>query len=174
MKTIFILLLTLSITASLCAEDWEGVFPRSEIDSTWETFIYKDYGFTFRLPAQWHLLKSQKPPVNKQKKLTFTPLKKEHHMHNQELHIIITENFNNYSYEKLFGLEDRPNLIKNYYSSDANITISDVSAKLVYDVDKSGPIVIIPLKNKFIVLVSPKEDFYNVFDAFLSTFKLFN
>lgn len=171
-----------SVVAENIIKSFKFAEPNSSLPLTsliWTTYRYDNYGFEFKLPEEWQEVKSEYPDSADEKKLSFVPknLATSTNNHNFRLNIMIRENPNKLSYEKLFGLEDRPDLVQEYYSKDANITIDGKPAKLVYDLleRKEGPIAEIPLEKRYITIISPKEDYFleitENFKYFLSTFK---
>ena len=142
----------------------------------WQIYRYESYGFEFKLPKEWQQIESDTPPSDDTEMLTFELKGAEYYSnaYNLRFFIDIVENPDQLSYEKLFGMENRPDLVREYYVDEANILIDGVPAKRVYDnLDfKQDPIIFIPFEKKYIVIISPKE-VGEFFDDFITTFKIF-
>lgn len=149
------------------------------VDETadWQTYRNEEYGLEFKLPAGWQQIESDASPRKGGESLTFVHKDAQYGTRpkNQEIRIMILDNPDQLSYEKLFALEDSPDLVEEYYTEEANTIIDGKPAKLVYELPefKDGPIAFIPLEDRFIVVVSPREGVFggaNSFKNFLSTF----
>ena len=157
-------------------DETKGEEQVGKILGDWKDYRYESYGFEFKLPEEWQQTESNIPSRDDVEVLTFELKGAEHYSsaHNLRFSIFIFENPNQLPYEKLLEMEDRPDLVQNYYADEANISIDEIPAKLVYDnpAYKDEPIIYIPFEKKFIVIIAPREgdDF---FDDFIATFKLF-
>lgn len=144
--------------------------------SDWKDYRYESYGFEFKLPKEWQQIESDVPSRDDVEVLTFELKGAEYYSsaHNLRFFIFILENPKRLPYERLFKMENRPDLVQSYYADEANIVVDGIPAKLVYDNPdyKDGPIIYIPLEKKFITIMAPKEgDAF--FNDFIATFKLF-
>jgi hypothetical protein len=152
----------------------------SLIELLWEKYRYESYGFEFKLPEGWQQIESKTPDNALQKLLTFTPKSVEYEAtpENQQLEIIIRENPDQLSYEKLFENKEYPNSANIKYEGD-DILVGGKSAKLdyAYPEMKLDPMAIVPLEKRYLHIHSPREnlDFIRprAFKDFLSTFNFF-
>ena len=147
----------------------------------WENYKYENYGLQFQLPEGWQQIESETPDEGLTRTLTFTPKSAEYgtRPYNQQLLIIVRDNPNKLPYEKLIGLEDRPDLVEDYYKGES-VLVGGKSAIIVYEQVypemnfKTDPLVTVQLDNQFIDIIWPREnDDYSMFQTFLTTFKFF-